>query len=177
MYVHMPKTGGTTMSAVLREHGWTEYGPAHMSTEEARRLFPEATVVCTVRPEKAWHLSWFRHCMAAFELGRRNERVERALLWYGGGRSTVAADVFTGVLDLAWARRRGPHPLEYDHLLKPWRGEVPPADTLYRVAYQRWAGPADVRVDLDDLDDADEVFGLLPGTIRAFGRLNVRGTE
>jgi len=178
VYLHRPKTGGTTTTAVLKRAGWVSHPPGHMTLDEASALCPRAEIIVTTRPDAEWLDSWLGHCWRAIDearaLGRVNERTEAALRWYGRG-SLEREDVLAGARNV-WGvyADRGAFPLGYDALLRPWRGEAPPCATLAACSRYLWEWGADRLLPLADLDElGDAMFGLEPGSFAEVGRLNV----
>lgn len=80
MYLHPPKTGGTTATSVLLALGGTSVGSQHAPAwqYEDRRL-PGERWFGSVRHPLPWYVSWYEHC-------RYLGGYERTLEEYGDGR-------------------------------------------------------------------------------------------
>jgi hypothetical protein len=87
-FIHIPKTGGTFITHLCREHlprEWILYDPpkVHSRYDEVPPDFAELPMLCFVRNPWDWYVSWYH-----FVLERRREK--QGLLWssfFGSGRN------------------------------------------------------------------------------------------
>lgn len=119
-YVHMPKTGGTSVREALRDAGWLPTVVHHpdrvlRSHIPARDMPDGMALFATLRHPWAWYASWYDHLRRALP----NERCERVLRHYGRG-SIEWEDVLEGLLH---PEDLGEMPFRGDPLFNP-AGEI-----------------------------------------------------
>ena len=84
VYNHMPKTGGTTMSHILKTSmGGRKVGKMHTPASDLARFEDPGSrlVFGTIRNPWAWYWSWYQHCV------RANKHKGTHLKTYGQGQS------------------------------------------------------------------------------------------
>jgi hypothetical protein len=101
VFVHVPRTGGSFISAVLRDHLGLDAKaprfPTHASYEELPVEFRDRPGFCVVRNPWDWYVSWYHHGMKRGpRLARLDPAHPKGALWqtaFSGGRCTFKETV------------------------------------------------------------------------------------